>query len=143
MQGKQDTHELPRRVAAQRCATPSRPPSGASATTTASLTAAGPARSRSSCCPCQRLPLFRWQRVLVRTGPFSLWKCSHTLGDLRKSGRGPWSWVSCRCEKCKKKKNCCLVTNVITARIFRQKEPKTEKVNVCLGLPFSRTYFYQ
>ena len=28
--------------------------------------------SQSSCCTCQRLPIFRWQRVPVRTGPFSL-----------------------------------------------------------------------
>ena len=36
----------------QRCATPSRTPCGASATTASSLTVAGPAWSRSSCCLC-------------------------------------------------------------------------------------------
>ena len=73
--GKQDANQPHRHVVAQRCAAPSRPPSAACAATASSSTGAGPAWSRSSCCPCQRRPSFHWRTVPVRTRSFRTAKC--------------------------------------------------------------------
>ena len=60
----------PRRVVAQRCATPFRQPSAAAATTASSLRAAGPAPSRRFGSPCHGLTSLRCRRVPLR--PFSV-----------------------------------------------------------------------
>ena len=41
-------------------------------TASSSSTAAGPPWSRSSCCPCQRLPSFQWRTVRVRKRPLGI-----------------------------------------------------------------------
>ena len=69
-EGKQETNQHTRHVVAQRCATPSRHPSAAAAATASLSTAASPAWSRSSCCPCQRLPSLQGRTVPMRKRPF-------------------------------------------------------------------------
>ena len=48
--------------------------------TASSSTAAGPAWSRSSCCPCQRLPSFQRRTVPVRSGPSRTQNAVNTWG---------------------------------------------------------------
>ena len=120
---KQDTNQPPHHVVAQRCATPSRLPSGASAATAASSTAANPAWSQSSCCPCQRSPFFSWQRVPVRTGPSSLRKRLQTLVFWCKSSCG--TWMCCHPRTCPVDETCAktfgFITNLMVGCIVHQK----------------------
>ena len=95
-------------------------------TTASSSTSASPAWSRSSGCPCQRLPSFQWRTVAVRSGPFRTQRACKHLGfethDAVVHGFGVLCVVVRRCA-------------IIT--IFLQKEGSTfhQKLMTVLGAP--------
>ena len=129
---KQDTNQPPHHVVAQRCATPSRPPSGASAATAASSTAANPGVVAIFLLPMPAVAIFSWQRVPVRPGPFSMRKLLQTLVFWCKSGCG--TWMCCHPRTCPVDVTCAkafgFITKLMAVCIVHQKGPTTDPFSI-------------
>ena len=128
MHGKQGTNQPPRHVAALTLCD------------TSLSTAAGPALSRSSCCPRQRLPFFRWQRVPLRTGPSWWRKYSQALVFWSKSGCGTWMCRHLR--GCLVDVQCANICCLMTVVFFIQKAQNKHDFLYC-GPPFAVLRFVQ
>ena len=116
-------------MVAQRCATPSRPPCGALAAT---------ASSRSSCCPCQRLPFLMAKSSCADK---TILKANMLTNTCVLEQVWLWyidvisfAWVSCRCEMCKHQ----LFRDIfLTDDIFHQRRPKADMNIFLFWAPFS------
>ena len=103
--------------------------------TATSSTAASPAWSRSSCCPCQQLPCFRWQR----TGPSWYRTYLQKLACWSKSG-GAWSWRHERLADLKCATNLLFWTIFFNGGMFHQKETSSRHDHFSILGPPSTCY---
>ena len=144
MHGNHDTHQPPHHVVAQCCATPSRFPRAASATTASLSTAASPAWSQFFVAHASGCHLFDGKEFLCGQ--------DHSLCENAHQHLGFESYVavfhgmcleSVLCVDMQCGKTCCFITKFLVESTSHQKGCKIEKVNVSFGSPFLHTTIHR